>query len=1483
MKKIYTLLSLLITLSLSTNLIAQTCSDGGYQWSDVVTIFENNGCSTSTCHGGGSGGLDLTTYDGFAAGGTKCGTEIFDGTNLVDIIQVGATCGTTGDGDGGTLGAMNNFIGTPVSDSDIAAIQAYIDSGAFEFCRGVPADDGFADCSSTIGALDTPAETNICTDGSNPTVLALPTASLPNIQIAVEVNGVLNTITDDGSFDYSILNAGDEVCYTAFTFDLDAINMLLETANGLCPTLDILFPDLLPCAPIGELVAGTNPNGGDPGLDDLNEVLEFAASLSSAINSVQSAVSVLDAVNGSISSLLPPVCYATSNNVCITAEECVASTCPVVYLNDDNLPSLPDALCEGELLSLCFDLLVDEASFNPSLVEFNYQLTFDGTPAAITLENSFSAGTQIDENANGQICFEAIIPEGPDPCQPFDIALTIESVFYRDDATCPSNNIGFALNLSILPASEGDDLNSLVPLLSLAGFNPLTLTGYPNPNWTATVTQAPACDGSTRGVVELYASNGTLCDTVADLGTAGADGECPANNAELPEYTYAAFETFTVPDQNEMDSIVVNPCAISVVVPAQTIDCVENCGPCTGEEVEVTFSLDMSCSGTDMRPPVVTGPFNGFSGDGNIMIDPDGDDIWEAVICIVPGSTQFEYKYAIENFIEQENLVDDAIGGATCDLNTNFFDFSNRLITIPAGGGALPTDAYGICGTCENPPINVTFSVDMNCSDVTPGTQVAMFGGFNGFCCPYGLEDSDGDNVWTTTLPFPPDESGCISMQYLYMSPDFSNVEAFLTNREDIANCPNIFSDFNEFANRIVEVCSDTVLDDHWNACSASAEPAEGCDDGDCTNGIETWDGCACISTAPTGTQGCTDASFCEYNPDADCDDGSCATSNADPGTCNTDCTVSDTEVWDAETCSCAVDVVTVLGCNDNTAANFDANANCNDGSCIYETCEDACAPNFGAPGACDPYEMDCNTDCSTGDIEEWDPTVCACSIVTSSVLGCTDETAINYSALANCDDGSCMYEMCTDPCAPNFEAQEACEPYDMDCNTDCTAGDIEEWDADACACAVVTATVLGCTDATATNYDMNANCDDESCTYEMCTDPCAPNFEAQEACEPYDTDCNTDCTAGDIEEWDSDACACAVVTATVLGCTDSSAVNYDMNANCDDESCMYEMCTDPCAPNFEAAEACEPYDMTCPEDDCFTTYTWSTDLCSCDAAAIDIVCIDEDECTTASIDETTCECVYETIPDCGEVEGCTDACASNYNSEATIDDGSCDAYDMTCPEDTCFELYTWDAESCECIVAAVDYNCDDDDDCTNDYVDEVICECVNEAIPDCGGVEPTCPTPGVIEDCGYELPQERLNTTTTLVVSETGGSFPHGGMDLTGDQTIRDIFTSDGNVGDEINPGFLITKHTYAVDASGNKGDLLVTFAMLKHGEGYWEDSNDWEYIMMPVDPTVDYNVNPNGIFANAAVSGNVHDVNPGCVGCHNGAGGGDQLFSND
>jgi len=223
MKKIFTLFFLLLlTLTTSQNLTAQTCSDGAYQWTDALDIFENNGCNTALCHGGGASGLDLTTFDGFNSGGTNCAGDISAGTTLVDIIQMdGVSCA-----DGDIEMSMNSRITNPVSQTDIDALQAWIDAGSFELCRGEPLDDGVCDSDTSVDNLSDPGQATLCNDGSDALTLTAPAGSLPDVQIVVEVNATLITISDDGSFDTSILMEGDEVCYTAFTFDLAAMKPL---------------------------------------------------------------------------------------------------------------------------------------------------------------------------------------------------------------------------------------------------------------------------------------------------------------------------------------------------------------------------------------------------------------------------------------------------------------------------------------------------------------------------------------------------------------------------------------------------------------------------------------------------------------------------------------------------------------------------------------------------------------------------------------------------------------------------------------------------------------------------------------------------------------------------------------------------------------------------------------------------------------------------------------------------------------------------------------------------------------------------------------------------------------------------------------------------------------------------------------------------------------------------------------------------------
>ena len=508
------------------------------------------------------------------------------------------------------------------------------------------------------------------------------------------------------------------------------------------------------------------------------------------------------------------------------------------------------------------------------------------------------------------------------------------------------------------------------------------------------------------------------------------------------------------------------------------------------------------------------------------------------------------------------------------------------------------------------------------------------------------------------------------------------------------------------------------------------------CDDGSCSNAdpgtgntdicagdTEIWNPTTCsYDVDVTQVLGCTDMAACNYDATANCNDSSC--SSADPMTGNTDICAGDTEVWNAATCSYDVDVIQVNGCTDMTANNYDATANCNMG-CTYDTgCTDVLFCNYDETaimddGSCSNADpMTGNTDICAGDTEVWNETTCSYDVDVTQVLGCTDMAACNYDAAANCDDSSCdssdpgtgntnicmgdteawnpttcSYDIdvmqvlgCTDMAACNYDATANCDDSSCDSsdpgtgNTDICMGDTEVWNPTTCSYDIDVVQVNGCTDMTATNYDPTANCN-MGCEYEGgCTDPTACNYNENAVVD--DGSCNnddpmtgnTDICMGDTEVWNATTCSYDIDVVQVLGCTNSTANNYDATANCDDNSCTFnEGCTDIAACNYDANAVVD--DGSCNNDDPMTgntdicmgdTEVWNATTCSYDVDVTQVLgCTNETACNynaAANCDDTSCN--FDCL-------GCTDICAPNYNSGATVDDGSCLAQSLGCTDPT--------------------------------------------------------------------------------------------------------------------------------------------------------------------------------------------------------------------
>ena len=275
--------------------------------------------------------------------------------------------------------------------------------------------------------------------------------------------------------------------------------------------------------------------------------------------------------------------------------------------------------------------------------------------------------------------------------------------------------------------------------------------------------------------------------------------------------------------------------------------------------------------------------------------------------------------------------------------------------------------------------------------------------------------------------------------------------------------------------------------------------------------------GTFCIPTV----EGCMDDTALNYNEEANTDDGSCI--EIVEGCTNELAFNYNSEAnWDDGSCEAVV-----VGCMDEIAWNYNANANTDGGDCIYLGCTDSIACNYDSSanadsGGCiypDEY-YDCYDNCLL-DIDE--DGVCD----ELEIEGCTEMSSINYNPEATNNDGSCIDVVygCTDPTAFN---------YNEIANTDNGS------------CVPI---VVGCTDDTMWNYNPNANTDSGWCIPFIygCTDETALNFDIM-----ANTLDNTCCYIG--------------------GCMDSTALNYDELACYDDGSCVViiEGCADPNAYNYD-------------------------------------------------------------------------------------------------------------------------------------------------------------------------------------------------------------------------------------------------------------------------------------------------------------------------
>lgn len=471
---------------------------------------------------------------------------------------------------------------------------------------------------------------------------------------------------------------------------------------------------------------------------------------------------------------------------------------------------------------------------------------------------------------------------------------------------------------------------------------------------------------------------------------------------------------------------------------------------------------------------------------------------------------------------------------------------------------------------------------------------------------------------------------------------------------------------------------------------------------------------------------GCIDQFACNFNPSATCNDGSCDYSCfgcTDPAAFNYD---PDATIDNGTCCSTANYVTLTTDAPDGNAFEFYVYSPY---SGYYQSGSDG--SSFCLPEGCYflyPYYYDPLTFPSTvnvtitnadGEIIFQAPvsneTQQGVSFSNNASAGCTDPFACNYDPTASCNDGTCDFSClgCTDPEAANFDPTATID--DGSC-----CDNIYTLSSTASSFYFSMYAATSQSGASGFYPGISSICMEEGCiTMDIWADPTATSI-------PFDWqlfDANgNEVASGTVTEPYGGNFQFGI--NVIPGCSVPSACNYNPEANCNDYlSCDYSCygCTEPSAPNydpealFDDGSCCSAswyelessvpgtfvaehpsgngfYGQTpdnagfCLPDGCVYIEFYPWDYSNTDftiqlisnGEVIATAGFDplygsahiqfEDGEVIGCIDPSACN--YNIEATCGDYTlcdygcyGCTDPEAPNYNPDATIDNGTCCAY----------------------------------------------------------------------------------------------------------------------------------------------------------------------------------------------------------------------------